>query len=220
MNKVQIKNCTLYHADCIDVLDEIGKIDVVITDPPYGINMDKGFNGFNGFNGFGKPIFRNKYNGKWDTVRPSSKIFNLLLSISKISIIFGGNFFTDILPQGNHWIVWNKKNTMPTFGDAELIWTNIKRNSVKIVEYQYNGLMNKAEKRYHPTQKPQYVMRWIIDKYTKETDLILDPFMGSGSTGVACAIGGRKFIGIEKEKQYFDIACKRIRWACRQNKLF
>lgn len=80
--------------------------------------------------------------------------------------------------------------------------------------------MKNKEKRYHPTQKPIYVMRWIIEHYTKPTDTILDPFMGSGSTGVAAVIGGRKFIGIEKEKQYFDIAVKRIKYAMRQNKLF
>jgi DNA modification methylase len=88
------------------------------------------------------------------------------------------------------------------------------------MEWFWQEDMKNKEKRYHPTQKPVYVMRWIIDNYTKENNLILDPFMGSGSTGIACAIGGRKFIGIEKEKQYFDIACKRIRWASKQQALF
>ena len=131
-----------------------------------------------------------------------------------------GNFFADVLPVGNHWIVWDKLNTMPTFGDCELAWTNIKRNSVKKVTVEYNGLLGKEQERQHATQKPVAVMAYCVTNYTKAGQAICDPFMGSGTTGVACMNLGRKFIGIEIEPKYFDIAVERITNAQRQTKLF
>jgi DNA modification methylase len=133
-----------------------------------------------------------------------------MIRVSKNQIIFGGNFFTDILPQGNHWIVWDKKNTMPTFGDCELAWTSIPRNSVKLFTLQYNGLIGKESERFHPTQKPLKLMQWCLEKYTGEGMTVLDPFMGSGTTCVACKKLGRNFIGIEKEPAYVEIALKRL----------
>ena len=213
ITKIQIKDCTLYHADCIDVFDEIGKVDVVITDPPYGIGLDKKVGGTGGFGtkSMKKPIFVKEYNGNWDQNKLDKKYIDLILANSVNQIIFGGNYYGNWLPASSCWLVWDKLNS-GDFADCELIWTSF-NTAVRKITFKWNGCiqqdMKNKEKRYHLTQKPQYVMRWIINKYTKETDLILDPFMGSGSTGVAAAIGGRKFIGIEKEKQYFDIACKR-----------
>jgi DNA modification methylase len=189
-------------------------IDLVLTDPPYGIKRDKGFEGFEGFEGFGgfgTPIARRRYeNDEWDSQRPQKEIFDLILQKSKTALIFGGNFFADILPQGKHWIVWDKLNTMPTFGDCELIWTNINRQSVKKIKLQYNGLLGKEPERYHPTQKALRVIEWLINNYSKPGDLILDPFLGSGTTAVACKRTGRNFIGIEKEPKYVEIALKRL----------
>lgn len=220
MTKIQIKYSTLYYADCMDVFDEIGKVDIVITDPPYGIKADKGTGGIGGFGG--KPIYYNQYHGSWDQKKLDKKYIDALLLISKNQILFGGNYYANWLPSSSCWLVWDKLNS-GNFADCELIYTSFK-TAVRKITFKWNGClqgdMKNKEKRYHPTQKPLYIMRWIIDKYTKEDDVILDPFMGSGSTEIACAIGGRKFIGIEKEKQYFDIACKRIKWASRQQALF
>lgn len=212
----RIGDCRLILGDCLEVMPTLGPIDLVLTDPPYGIQADKGFEGFGGF---GKPIARRQYNGNWDDTRPDNAIFDAILRVGSDVIIFGGNYFTDILPVGRQWFVWDKKNTMPTFSDCELAWTNIDRKSVKLLTYEYNGLIGKREQRVHPTQKPVEVMQWCISS-AKNPRTILDPFMGSGTTLVACAKLGRKGIGIEIDPDYFDIACKRVEEAYRQPDLF
>jgi DNA modification methylase len=180
-------------------------IDLVLTDPPYGIKRDKGFGGF------GTPIARRRYeDDDWDSEKPPKETFDELIRVSKNAIIFGGNFFTELLPQSNHWLVWDKQNTMPTFGDCELAWTNFPRNSVKKYELQYNGLLGKEKERFHPTQKPVKLMEWCLKNYSKEGDIVLDPFLGSGTTVVACKRLNRNFIGIEKEQKYVEIALKRL----------
>jgi len=212
----------LYLGDCLEIMRTMPdkSVDAVITDPPYGIGRDKGFGGFEGFEGFGTPIARTQYKGDWDDKRPDAVYFDEVLRIGKTILIFGGNFFSDYLPVSNHWIAWDKRNTMPTFGDCELIWTNIKRNSVKMITKEYNGLIGKEAERFHATQKPLKIIHWLINKYTNPGDTILDPFMGSGTTGVACVQTGRNFIGIEIDPGYFKIAEKRIHDAQQQPNLF
>jgi DNA modification methylase len=150
--------------DCLHLMKGIPDkaVDLVLTDPPYGIKMDKGFEGFGGFGGFGKPIARRQYEDVWDNGRPDKIYFDEIFRISKKALIFGGNFFADMLPQGRHWIVWDKLNTMPSFGDCELIWTNIDRKSVKKITQEYNGLLGKEDLRVHPTQKPLELIRKIL----------------------------------------------------------
>jgi DNA modification methylase len=202
----QDSHCTIYHGDCLEIMPQLEPVDLVLTDPPYGIKRDEGFGGFGGF---GPPIARRQYQDKWDRERPSKETFELLLSKCKWAVIFGGNFFADLLPQGKHWIVWDKLNTMPTFGDCELIWTNLKRNSVKKLTREYNGLLGKEESRFHPTQKPLDVLKWCLKK-CPYSDTILDPFMGSGTTLVAAKQLNRKAIGIEIEEKYCEIAVRRL----------
>lgn len=211
-----IGDATLYLGDCREILPTLNSLDVTVTDPPYGLKMDKGFQGFGGF---GAPIARRQYKDNWDSERPSQEVFTLLLSKGPC-LIFGGNFFADILPRSKHWIVWDKLNTMPTFGDCELIWTNLDRKSVKKITVEFNGLIGKEDTREHPTQKPLRLLSKIIESYTDRENTVLDPFMGSGTTGVAAIKLGRKFIGIEIEPKYFDIACRRIDEAARQPDMF
>lgn len=208
----QEPNITIYNGDCLEVMKEFDDkyFDLCLTDPPYGIKRDKGFDGFDGFDGLGKPIYRRKYIDIWDKQRPTKKYFNELLRVSNNALIFGGNFFADILPQGKHWIVWDKLNTMPTFGDCELIWTNINRKSVKKIVWEYNGLLGKEENRYHPTQKPIKLIHDLLDKYSNKGDKILDPFLGVGTTTRACKDLSRKCIGIEINESYCQIAVKRL----------
>ena len=116
-----------------------------------------------------------------------------------------------MLPQSKHWLVWDKLNTMPTFGDCELLWTNIDRKSVKKYTFQWNGLLGKEKTRFHPTQKPVKLLEQIIFDYSNKNDLILDPFVGSGSTLVACKKLGRRYIGIDISKTYCDITNDRLR---------
>ena len=214
-----IGDATLYLGDCLEILPTLDKVDCVLTDPPYGVKRDNGFDGFDGFGGFGAPIARTQYEGDWDSIRPSKEHFELMLAASGFAVIFGGNFFADMLPAGTHWIVWDKLNTMPTFGDCELAWTNSTRKSIKKITVEYNGLIGKEKHRQHATQKPVLLMEKVLEMYPKQRT-ILDPFMGSGTTGVACANLGRKFIGIEIDEKYFDIACERIEAAQAQGRLF
>jgi site-specific DNA-methyltransferase (adenine-specific) len=208
----------LHNCDCLDFMRTMPdkSVDAVITDPPYGVGRDKGFEGFGGF---GTPIARIQYTGNWDDKRPNKVYFDEILRIGKLELIFGGNYFSDFLPVGTHWVVWDKKQTMPTFGDCELVWTNSPRKSVKWIEREWNGLLGKEEARQHATQKPTKIIKWLIENYTSEGDTIFDPFMGSGTTGVACVQTGRNFIGCEIDEGYFKIAEKRIHDAQQQSRL-
>ena len=202
----------IHLGDCLDYMRGMaaGSVDAVVTDPPYGVGRDEGFEGFEGFGGFGMPIARRRYAGGWDKDRPQPEYFAQILRVSKTALIFGGNYFSDCLPVGTHWVVWDKKQTMPTFGDCELVWTNLQRKSIKWIQREWNGLLGKEKGRDHPTQKPLSIMLWLIENYTNPGQTIFDPFMGSGTTGVACVQTGRNFIGCEIDPTYFAIAQKRI----------
>lgn len=190
------------------------QVDLVLTDPPYGVSMDKGFSGGAAFGGGpGLQIERKHYPDCWDSERPSKEVFDLIQKAGRQIIIWGGNFFADLLPASTHWISWDKQNTMPTFGDCELAWTNFDRKSVKKVLVPWNGLIGKEETREHPTQKPLSLMVWCIG-HSKNPQSILDPYMGSGTTLVAAKQLGRQCIGIEREEKYCEIAARRLSQGC------
>ena len=202
------ENYKLYNGDCLEYLKTLkdNEIDVLITDPPYGKKADKGTNGF----GCSK---NRRYNDNWDSKIPSMDIFNEMLRVSKKVIIFGGNYFAHMLPPSKCWIFWDKKGDIAfknPFADGELIYTNFTKPVKKIVFKQQGFITDSKDKRVHPTQKPSELMQILIENYTNENDIILDCFMGSGSTGVACANTNRKFIGIELDENYFNIAKQRI----------
>lgn len=216
----KISECILILADNKDLIDQI-ECDAVVTDPPYGINQASGFpgaSGFSGKSGFSKPIERKKYKGFWDNFTPSKELFDKI--ICNKCIIWGGNYFTDKIPQKSFWLVWDKENTMPSYSDCELAWTNINKKSVKRIRFNNNGCMSLEKGRFHPTQKPIEVMKWCISHLPKDCMTIFDPFMGSGTTLVACAKMGRKGIGIEIDEEYFNIACKRVEDAYKQPDIF
>ena len=153
-------------------------VPLVLTDPPYGKKASKGTNGF------GSSAVRN-YTGDWDKQRPPQECFDEIRRVSKDSIIFGGNYFADLLPPSNCWIIWDKKGQHAfknPFADGELAWTSHKRVVKKYTLVQQGFVTEAKEPRYHPTQKPVELMRRIIRDFSKEGDTILDPFMGSGST--------------------------------------
>ncbi len=190
------------------VLDGVKPL-LMVTDPPYGIKRDKGFGGAVGFKGKGKVIKRRTYKDDWDSERPTKNTFKALTGHAKNAIIFGGNFFADSLPVSTHWIVWDKKNTMPSFGDCELAWTNLNRKSVKKYEIEYNGLIGKEQERFHPTQKPVKLLAAIIADYTQEQGAVFDPYTGSGTTIIACEQLKRKCRAIEISPAYVDVAVRR-----------
>jgi DNA modification methylase len=214
--KEVIGDCTLLLGDCLEVVPTLGKFDAVVTDPPYGIKQAEGFSGAGGFS---RPIARRQYNGNWDDERPSAEAFEAIKLAAPVHIIWGGQYFADLLPPMGRWLWWDKCQTMPSYGDGELAWTSMPAKAPKKFVYSNNGLMAREKEREHPTQKPVAVMQWCLG-FLPDAQTILDPFMGSGTTGVACVNLGRKFTGIELDPGYFDIACRRIEEAYKQPRLF
>ena len=209
----QIGDATLYLGNCLDILPTLSKVDAVLSDPPYGIAHVKGSGGA------GKHSRRNiaPIHGDTDPFDPSPWI-------KWPCILWGANHFSSRLPHGR-WLAWNKLGPLQpwdSFSDVEFAWQNI-RAADRIYSLMWKGICQ-ADKddsgvRGHPTQKPIRLMEWCLG-FLQDAQTILDPFMGSGTTGVACANLGRKFIGIEVEPKYFDIACARIENAKRQQRLF
>jgi DNA modification methylase len=212
----QIGGQILVQGDCLEVMPLLGKVDAVVTDPPYGIKQDKGFSGAGGFS---KPVARREYKGGWDGDRPSVDTIHAIIDMADVHIVWGGQFFADILAAKGRWLFWDKCMTMPTYGDGELAWTSLDGNSVKQFTYNGNGMQAKEKGRVHPTQKPVALMQWCIG-FLPDAETILDPFMGSGTTLVACQNLDRIGIGIELDPDYFNIACKRVDEATRQPRLF
>jgi site-specific DNA-methyltransferase (adenine-specific)/modification methylase len=207
-----IGDATLYLGDCMEILPTLRKVDAVITDPPYGINVAA--NGTVG--GTGKVAATDYGVNTWDSETPSHELMALIGSAGKWHAYFGGNYFA--VKPSSCWLVWDKMNT-GNFADCELAWTNWP-GAVRRLQWRWNGMIRQGnEERFHPTQKPLQVMGWVIDLCPK-SDTILDPFMGSGTTGCAAAQRHKAFIGIEREPKYFDIACKRIEQAYAQRPLF
>lgn len=203
----------IYNMDCLDgmrLMKEQGiKADWCITDPPYGIGAD-------GSSNWGGPVLAKatQYTAKqWDKQRIEKPYFDIMREVSKEQIIFGGNYYTDYLPPSSCWIVWDKVNGANYFADCELAWSSYK-GAVRLFRYMWHGMLQgnakKREKRVHPTQKPLPLLEWLLNKYTKEGDLILDPFMGSGTTAVACHKLKRRYIGFELDEEYFNLANERL----------
>lgn len=216
--------------DCLAVMPGLepapgmtgGRFDAVVTDPPYGIKRDKGF-GAGGNAGWGGFYARREgvkcYKGEWDRERPPEEFFRAALSSSRNAIIWGGQFFADALPPKGKWLWWDKCQTMPSFGDGELAWTTLPGDAPKKFVYSNNGLMAREKDRVHPTQKPVALMEWCLG-FLPDAKTILDPFMGSGTTLVACQRMGRHGTGIELDPEYFETACRRVDEAARQPALF
>lgn len=214
----RIGNQRLILGDCISVMPTLGRFDAVVTDPPFGIKRDKGFGvgGSAGWGGFyAKREGVKRYEGAWDAERPPEAFFQSALAMADRAIIWGGQFFADLLPPQGKWLWWDKCQTMPSFGDGEMAWTNLSGDAPKKFVYSNNGLMAKEKNRVHPTQKPIAVMEWCLG-FLPDAKTILDPFMGSGTTLVACQRMGRHGTGIELDPDYFDIACRRVDEAARQ----
>lgn len=213
--------CELYQGDCLEIMPQLGAVDAVVTDPPYGINRDRGMGaGGQGFGGKrGVAVHLRRYAGGWDADRPSGKAFGMMINASEAQIVWGGQFFCDFLPVSGKWLFWDKCQTMPSYGDGELAWTSLPGDAVKQFTYNGSGLHAKEKNRVHPTQKPVALMKWCLG-FLPDAHTILDPFMGSGTTLVACVKLGRKGLGIEIDPDYFDIACRRVEEAYRQPDLF
>jgi site-specific DNA-methyltransferase (adenine-specific)/modification methylase len=212
---VTIGDCTLYLGDCREILPTLGKVDAVVTDPPYGMRWDGKVKV--GKNGNGATGFKAKNYGV--TIHDDDKPFDPSPFVTLApSIFWGFNHFPQHLQRGR-CLVWLKRKD-DAFGsflsDAEIAWCS---EGHGVFCFRDQSLMAETLERAHPTQKPVQLMRWCVEQFPY-ANTIFDPFMGSGTTGVACVKLGRKFIGIEIEPKYFDIACKRIEQAYTQPDMF
>ena len=191
---------TLYLGDCWEILPTLGKVDAVVTDPPYGIGIAA------------NPVRQRHEKMKWDDAPPPPDLIELVCAASPVQIIWGGNYFD--LPPSQCFLIWDKVQPEDfSLAMCEQAWTNISRPAKLFRRHVVSF------EKHHPTQKPLELMRWCLMQIDG-CRTILDPFMGSGTTGVAAVKLGRKFIGIEIEPKYFDIACRRISEALKQGDMF
>jgi len=213
-----IGRAVLHLGDCRDILPTLGKVDAVVTDPPYGIGAAR-YSRANTQHGASLAKCRDYGEATWDDAPIDDEIIAAMVDKASHSIIFGGNYYS--LPPTRCWLVWDKENGDNGYADCELAWTNIDK-AVRRIKFMWHGMLraNGEQRGDHPTQKPIGVMKWCIGHLPDPAQTILDPFMGSGTTGVAAVQMGRDFIGIEREEKYFDIACRRIEQAQRQGDLF
>lgn len=189
----RIGDCRLILGDCLTVMPLLGRVDAVVTDPPYGLGkkMQGGT--------WGAQVHNEGFL-KWD-LEAKQEWVDCILSIDVPTIIWGGNYFQ--VPASRCWLIWNKVNAVPTMADFEQAWTNFDRPSKRID-------LNVGRVEYgHPTQKPLKLIEWCLG-FMPDAKHILDPFMGSATTLVACAKAGKSCTGIEVDPEYFDLACRRV----------
>lgn len=207
----EMKNRVIW-GDCLEGMKLLPdkSIDLIITDPPYGIGEAAGKNKSRSV------LARSKDYGelRWDDEGPSSVIFDEMKRVSKNQIIFGGNYFAACLGNSSCWIVWDKDNGENDFADCELAWTSFP-SAVRKFKFKWQGMlqedMKHKEIRVHPTQKPAELIRWLLGKFAKQGEIILDPFMGSWTTARACKDLGFTFLGFELEENYCRIGEERLK---------
>ncbi len=223
--RVVIGDATLYQGDCVKIMEVLDPVDAAVTDPPYGINIAaSGTIGGTTGKGDAQVIAKDYGKDDWDKEGLSVEQWEAIQRVAPQHIVWGGNHLAGVMGASAGVLIWDKKcknGWDDTFSDAEVAWTNsIKR--AKVFRHLWIGMFRASEKganvRQHPTQKPIVLMEWCLSFVKGQT--IIDPFMGSGTTGVACVNQGRKFIGIEREPKYFEISCKRIEAANQQPDMF
>lgn len=204
---------TLYNADCMEILKQTPDkyYSLCIVDPPYGININVSIGRRKG----NKKSNYHKFAGEDNTI-PSEEYFKELFRVSENQIIWGGNYMTDFLYPSPCWLLWDKWFSEDvTFAQFEMAWTSFKSSCKK---FDYNAAKNID--RIHPTQKPIQLYKWLLNKYAKAGDTILDTHLGSGSSAIAAHDGGFEFTGIELDEEYYNAAKERIMLHQRQLNLF
>ena len=197
---------TIYNADCRDILPRVGRFDLLLCDPPYGIGEARSGNATRSC----LAQSQDYGDSAWDDGPVSLGVLTLAREISNKAIIWGGNYYE--LPPTPSWLVWDKVNGENDFADCELAWSDL-GCACRMFKFMWHGMLREGESRgiprVHPTQKPVELMLWCISK-AKNPQSVIDPFLGSGTTLVACKKLGIRGVGIEKEEKYCEIAVKRI----------
>lgn len=215
---------TLYLGDCLDILPALPKVDAVVTDPPYGINWSAP-----GANNPNRRVNRDPVYKRGTGIQGDDQVFDPghLLVLGVPIVLWGANYYASLLPNVSSWIVWDKRvdprwDGMLSFSDVELAWCN-DNQPARIFRHIWNGIIREGEEyarpgnpKLHPNQKPLRLMMYCVERITNPGDLVLDPYMGSGTTGVACVRLGRRFIGVEIDPIWYEIAERRIREAQQQ----
>ena len=225
-----IMDSIVFNKDCMEVMARYpdNYFDLAVVDPPYGIGFDGNTTANGGIAGRRNGFTRKQHHEKkgWDKERPSAEYFGELQRISKNQIVWGGNYFADLLPPKKGWIFWDKKITNANntnFSDGELAWTSfdciLRRFTYDWIGFGY--LNNpQGEKKIHPTQKPVALYDWIFKNYASPNDKILDTHLGSGSSRIAAHKAKLDFVGCELDKEYFDAQEKRFKDFSSQLTLF
>lgn len=200
-----IKN-KIINADFRDYIRELPDkcVDLLLTDPPYAIDITRQLVKKDPYHKHGYQSWEIK---EWDKERPSKEDFLEMIRVSKNQVIWGGNYFADLLPASQGWFVWDKGQRDFSLADGELAWTSFNK-ALRI--FTYSRAQALKDGKIHPTQKPVALFEWILKLRTKENDLILDCYSGSGTTAIACQNTGRNFISFEKDSEYFDKSIKRL----------
>ena len=209
----------LYHGDCLEIMPQLEPVDLVLTDPNYGENLPQKSKNY----GDRPELSRKATSDKWD-MKPFTKEQVLAFTIkSKNQIVFGANYCWEAFYSTRCYIVWDKRGNLPQvpFADVEFAWTSFAdRMCKKYTVIKHGFIADEKGKMLHPTQKPTRLFIHILEDFSKENQIILDPFLGSGTTAIACERLKRKWIGIEIEEKYCEIAAKRIEAERKQLKLF
>jgi site-specific DNA-methyltransferase (adenine-specific) len=215
---------TLHNGDCLEAMMEMedNAFDLAIVDPPYGL-------GFGKFNRTNKDSDGNRYkadkyhHSEWDSSIPTDAYFVELKRVSKHQIVWGGNYFPHLWSAGcKEFVFWYKQNPVNNFSDGELAWTSFE-GVAKCFPYRYYGNiqgLTSADEKIHPTQKPAALYMWLLQKYAKEGDRILDTHLGSGSIAIACHNLGYDLVGYELDKEYFQAAKARLEEHQKQLRMF
>jgi len=207
------ENIVVYCGDNREILPTLGRFDACVTDPPYGIGESAAKNRTRGL--LAKPT--DYGTDAWDAEPADPDVIVWMRQNCDWQIIFGGNYFS--LPPSSCWLVWDKE-VNGDFADCELAWTNLPK-AVRRLRWMWNGMLRKGrEERFHLTQKPLGVMSWCLEHLPPDVRTVIDPYAGSGTTGVACVGKSLGFTGIEREAHHFDTTCRRIAEELRRPRLF
>jgi site-specific DNA-methyltransferase (adenine-specific) len=221
-NEATGKSIEIFNEDCMPALERMkeNEFELAIVDPPYGINQGGEKNHTRG-----KLAISKDYNSFNDVESPPVMYFAQILANTNNQIMWGANHYISKIPHDSScWLVWDKDNGESDFADCELAWTSF-NSAVRKYKYRWQGMLQehggkRKEHRIHPTQKPVQPYKWLLKKYAKEGDKILDTHLGSGSIAIACWEMGFDLVGYEIDKDYFEATCKRLNEHFAQGTLF